>query len=126
MNVSANTVTPNSGVCSPAVTPETLRGLYDIDCAQVAGACLAELADDLTDPDRPAELSKLARSLRRWHTQIINWHGTRITNGPTEAVIICSASQGVVDVADRRITGSSEISGHWVRAEMGGGLQNRS
>ena len=35
---------------------ETLRGLYDIDCPQLAGAYLGELADDLTDTDSPPEL----------------------------------------------------------------------
>ena len=38
-----------------------------------------ELADNLTDPDCPPELSKLGRTLRRWHTQIINWHHPRVT-----------------------------------------------
>ena len=61
---------------------ETLRGLYDIDCPQLADAYLHELADDLTDPDCPPELSRPDRTLRRWHTQIINWHRARVTNGP--------------------------------------------
>ena len=61
---------------------ETLRGLYDIDCPQLAGTYLRELADDLTDGDCPPELSRLGRTLRRWHHQIINWHQARVTNGP--------------------------------------------
>ena len=65
---------------------ETLRGLYDIDCPQLAGTYLRELADNLTDGDCPPELSRLGRTLRRWHHQIINWHQARVTNGPTEAV----------------------------------------
>ncbi len=84
---------------------QTLRGLYDIDYPQLAGTYLSELTDDLTDPDCPPELSRLGRTLRRWHHQIINWHQARVTNGCTEAVIICSASEGVVDVADRRMAG---------------------
>ena len=64
-----------------------------------------KLADDLTDTDCGPELSRLGRTLGRWHHQIINWHQARVTNGPTEAVIICSASEGVVDVADRRMAG---------------------
>ena len=74
---------------------ETLRGLYDIASPQLADTYLAELADNLTDSDCPPELSKLGRTLRRWHTQIVNWHHARVTNGPTEGVIICSASEGV-------------------------------
>ena len=65
---------------------ETLRGLYDIDCPQLAGAYLGELADDLTDTDCPPELRRLGRTLRRWHDAIVNWHRARVTNGPTEAV----------------------------------------
>ena len=37
---------------------ETLRGLYDIDCPQLAGAYLGELADDLQDTDSPPELRR--------------------------------------------------------------------
>ena len=65
---------------------ETLRGLYDVDCAQLAGAYLGELADDLTDTDCPPELHCLGRTLGRWHTPIVNWHRARVTNGPTEAI----------------------------------------
>ena len=65
---------------------QTLRGLYDIDCPQVADSYLCELTEDLTDPDCPPELSRLGRTLRRWHHQIINWHHARVTNGCTEAV----------------------------------------
>lgn len=43
-------------------------------------------ADNLTGIDYAPELSKLGGTLRRWYTQIINWHHTRATNGPTEAV----------------------------------------
>ena len=53
---------------------------------QLAGTYLRELADNLTDGDCPPELSRLGRTLRRWHHQIINWHQARVTNGPTEAV----------------------------------------
>ena len=65
---------------------ETLRGLYDIDSPQLAGAYLTELADDLQDTDCPPELRRLGRTLARWHTQITNWHRAHVTNGPTEAI----------------------------------------
>ena len=65
---------------------ETLRGLYDIDCPQLAGTYLGELADNLQDTDCPPELRRLGRTLGRWHTAIVNWHRARVTNGPTEAV----------------------------------------
>ncbi|MCQ3814177.1 MAG: transposase [Acidimicrobiia bacterium] len=46
----------------------------------------------------------MGRTLSRWRTEIANWHVARVTNAATEAAIICSASEGVVDVADTRIT----------------------
>ena len=65
---------------------ETLRGVYDIEDPQLAGAYLTELAGDLQDPDCPPELRRLGRTLDRWHTAIVNWHHSRVTNGPTEAI----------------------------------------
>ena len=65
---------------------ETLRGLYDIDCPQLAATYATELVDDLADADCPPELRRLGRTLARWHTQIVNWHHSRVSNGPTEAI----------------------------------------
>ena len=65
---------------------ETLRGLYDIDCPELADGYLGGLVDDLRDADCPPELRRLGRTLSRWHTQIVNWHHARVSNGPTEAV----------------------------------------
>ena len=86
---------------------ETLRGLYDIDCAQVAGTYLAELADNLTDGDCPPELSKLGRTLRRWHTQIVNWHHAQVTNGHPNTM---SASNALPSDSDDSPTTGSEHS----------------
>ena len=52
---------------------ETLRGLYDIDCPQLADGYLGGLVDDLADADCPSELRRLGRTLARWHTAIVNW-----------------------------------------------------
>ncbi|MCA1674636.1 MAG: transposase, partial [Actinobacteria bacterium] len=32
------------------------------------------------------ELTRLARTVRRWQSQVLAWHATGLTNGPTEAV----------------------------------------
>jgi len=47
---------------------------------------VAELADDLLDIDHPPEVRSLGRTLRRWRHQIVGWHRSRVSNGPTEAV----------------------------------------
>ena len=61
---------------------ETIRGIYTID---EANAFVDELADDLLDTDHPPEVRSLGRTLRRWHDQIVGWHRSRVSNGPTEA-----------------------------------------
>jgi transposase len=64
---------------------ETVRGIYAIDDPDDADAFVAQLADDMTDPDHPTEVRSLGRTLRRWHHQIVAWHRARVSNGPTEA-----------------------------------------
>jgi transposase len=32
------------------------------------------------------ELTRLARTIRHWQSQVLAWHATGLTNGPTEAV----------------------------------------
>lgn len=64
---------------------ETLRGLYDQSAAEAPGY-LAELIDALLGPDMPRELQQLGRTLRRWTDQIVAWHTSQISNGPTEAM----------------------------------------
>ena len=71
---------------------ETLRGLYDINCPQLAERYATELADDLADGDCPPELRRLGRTVGRWHTQITNWHCARVSNGTTEAIVLRSVS----------------------------------
>ena len=67
---------------------ETLRGLYDINCPQLAERYATELADG----DCPPELRRLGRTVGRWHTQITNWHCARVSNGTTEAIVLRSVS----------------------------------
>ena len=61
---------------------ETLRGIYRIPDRTTAADALAR---DLRDEAFSAELNKLGRTLRRWRTQIADWHRSKVTNGPTEA-----------------------------------------
>ena len=44
------------------------------------------LADDLQDESCPPEVNKLGRTIARWTLQITNWHISKVTNGPTEAL----------------------------------------
>ena len=63
---------PRGEACLAWNAKETLRGLYDIDCPQIVGAYLDELAANLTDTDCPPELRRRGRTLARRHSAIIN------------------------------------------------------
>ena len=84
---------------------ETLRAIYDIADAEVGAATVNQLAADLQEPGMPAEINRLGRTIATWRTQISNRHAARVTNAPTEAAILWSVSEGVVDVADGHVAG---------------------
>lgn len=65
---------------------ETVRGIYDIADPAVAHDFVAQLGLDLQDESCPEEVQSLGRTLRRWLTQITNWHQAGVSNGPTEAI----------------------------------------
>ncbi len=82
---------------------EAVRFFYDVPNAHTANRYLAALAEDLQDNEFPPEVRSLGRTLNRWQTQIANWHQARASNGPAEAIILWSASEGVVDVVDGHV-----------------------
>ena len=65
---------------------EMVRAVYDIDDQVVAAQFVAELAEDLQDENCPPEARSLGRTLKNWFLQIVAWHGTFVSNGPTEAM----------------------------------------
>lgn len=65
---------------------ETVRSLYRIADRDHAAAFLDELVADMADRDMPVEVRSLARTLKRWRSQILAWHRSRVSNGPTEAL----------------------------------------
>ncbi|WP_419554607.1 transposase [Candidatus Poriferisodalis sp.] len=65
---------------------EAVRFFYDIPNARTANRYLAALAGDLQDNEFPPEVRSLGRTLNRWHTQIVNRHQARASNGPAEAI----------------------------------------
>ena len=66
---------------------ETVRGIYGIDSPALALRYTLELADDLGEKSCPLEINKLGRTITRWTPQICNWHISKLTSGPTEALI---------------------------------------
>ena len=65
---------------------ETLRDVYQIRDPGLADEYTRQLADDLQDESCPPEVNQLGRAVARWYTQIVAWHRSRVSNGPTEAV----------------------------------------
>ena len=65
---------------------ETLHAVYDTSNIKVGAATVKQLTEKLQNPELPAEVNRLERTLERWKTQIPNWHVFQITNAPAEAV----------------------------------------
>ena len=65
---------------------ETVRGIYKIDSPALALQYTLQLADDLQHESCPPEINKLGRTIARWTPQITNWHISKVTNRPTEAL----------------------------------------
>ena len=65
---------------------ETVRGIYGIESPVLALRYTLQLADDLQHESCPPEINKLGRTIARWTPQITNWHISKVTNGPTEAL----------------------------------------
>ena len=83
--VSSMLVTP-TGRYAP---PGTRRKRYEastIESPALALRYTLQLADDLQHESCPPEINKLGRTIARWTPQITNWHISKVTNGPTEAL----------------------------------------
>ena len=65
---------------------ETLRDVYQIQDPGLADEYTRRLAADLQDQSCPPEVNQLGRAIARWYDQIVAWHRSRVSNGPTEAV----------------------------------------
>ena len=115
-NASPNAATPNSAACYEPATP-TARSAWRGTPKKPSAASMTSTAPNspsatppnspttCADADCPPELRRLGRTLAHWHTAIVNWHHARVSNGPTEAIILWSVSGGVGDVADGHVAG---------------------
>ena len=97
---------------------ETVRGIYDIDSIAVAFRYTLQLADDLQDESCPPEINKLGRTIARWTPQITNWHISKVTNGPTEAL------NNLIKRIKRTAFGFRNFSNYRIRALLYAGKPN--
>jgi transposase len=77
---------PDGHVHAAWLAKECVRDLYTLAAdPDVAAAWLEGVIEDCATA-RPAELRSMGGTLRRWRDQILNWHITGASNGPTEAL----------------------------------------
>ncbi len=65
---------------------EVVREIYAHTDPDLADEWVAAIARDFIDDEMPTEVRRLGRTIGRWHHQIVAWHRSHVTNGPTEAV----------------------------------------
>ena len=76
---------PEGEVGAAYMAKELLREVYGTDVVGEARRRLRRFYEHCAASD-VVELERLARTIRRWEPQILAWHTTQLTNGPTEAV----------------------------------------
>jgi transposase len=77
---------PHQEVWFAYCAKEVVREIYTHTDPVVADEWVAAIARDFTDDEMPTEVRRLGRTIGRWHDQIVAWHRSHVTNGPTEAV----------------------------------------
>ena len=97
---------------------ETVRGIYQIDSTALALRYTLDLADTLQDQSCPPEINQLGRTIARWTPQITNWHISKVTNGPTEAL------NNLIKRIKRTAFGFRNFSNYRIRALLYAGKPN--
>ncbi len=72
--------------CGSRDAKEVVRQIYDHTDAELAAAWVAEIGRDFTDESMPFEVRRLGRTIAKWAAQIVAWHQSHVSNGPTEAI----------------------------------------
>ncbi len=76
---------PRGEVAAAWHAKEAVRELYAHADERTAAAWIDKLVEDMVDVTWPMEVRSLGRTLRNWRDEIIAWHRSKATNGPTEA-----------------------------------------
>lgn len=74
---------PDGHVATAWAAKEAVRGIYS-QPSETAADYLTALSEDLCQPHRHQRVRALGRTLRNWASEILAWHTTRASNGPTE------------------------------------------
>ena len=63
-----------------------MRQTYDHTDETLAGEWVDAIGRDFTDREMPIEVHRLGPTITKWRDQIVAWHRSHVSNGPTEAV----------------------------------------
>ncbi len=77
---------PRGDVMAAWRAKEAVRELYSHTNEALARTWIDELVISMSDKDYPEEVQSLGRTLLRWKEEIVAWHSSQVTNGPTEAM----------------------------------------
>ncbi len=77
---------PEGHVGQARMARDCLRELYTLyGEVELAGRWIDGIIDDCVEAEAK-EVRGMARTLKRWRSQILAWHTTGATNGPTEGL----------------------------------------
>ncbi len=97
---------------------EVVRQIYDHTDGVLAEAWVDEIVRDFADAEMPPEVRRLGCTIGRWRDQIVAWHRSHVTNGPTEAV------NNLVKRVKRVAFGMRNFAHHRIRSLLYAGKPN--
>jgi transposase len=77
---------PTAEVAIAYRVKERVREFYRTDDPHEAEAILEDLMQRCLLRTMPPEIQKFGRTLKKWFDKIVNFHHTRLSNGPTESI----------------------------------------
>ena len=77
---------PDGEVAFAYGVKEAVARFYETEDAEACGRSAARHHRVGSKRSAPAEVRRLARTLRNWFDSIVAWHGARVSNGPTEGM----------------------------------------
>jgi transposase len=77
---------PRSEVGFAYSAKEVVRQIYEHTNIDLATQWIDEIIADFADSSMPSEVRRLGRTIGKWRDQILAWHASHVSNGPTEAV----------------------------------------
>jgi transposase len=77
---------PRSEVGYAYAAKEVVRQIYEHTDVELAEQWVDALIADFVDESMPPEVRRLGRTIGKWRDQIVAWHRSHVSNGPTEAV----------------------------------------